>query len=265
MFDSAPADAVCIGMGVGVAGVVGADDGSVRFAPNLGWEDVPLGRLLGERLEHRVPVTVGNDGDAGALAEHSRGAARGHSHVIYVSGEVGVGGGVIIDGRPLRGFGGYAGEIGHMTVNARGRLCHCGRRGCWETEIGQLAVLAATGAPADAALSDVLAAYAAGDRKTVAALRRVGRWVGVGIVNLVNVFNPEVVVFGGQTRGVFAATEPVVLEVLALALAAPRAQVTLKVAALGPDSTLIGAAELAFDAFLTDPLRGVPVRSAANA
>ena len=264
MLASAPPDAVCIGLGAGVAGVVSADDGTVRFAPNLGWVDVPLGQMLAERLEGRFPVTVGNDGDAGALAEHSRGAAAGFSDVIYISGEVGVGGGVIIGGRPFRGAGGFAGEIGHMTVNSRGRRCRCGRRGCWETEIGQMAVLEATGAAPDAALADVLAAYEAGDRRTVSGLRQVGRSVGTGAVNLVNLFNPQIIVFGGQTRGVFTATEPIVREVLTTALAAPREQVTLRVAALGPDSTLIGAAELAFDAFLTDPLRASSVRSDAS-
>jgi predicted NBD/HSP70 family sugar kinase len=248
-----PAGAVCVGVGVGVCGVVGAQDGSVRFSPNLGWTDVPLGRMLAERLGG-LPVVVGNDGDLGAMAEHARGAAAGMSDVIYISGEVGVGGGIIVGGRPLRGAGGYGGEIGHMSVNPRGRTCRCGRRGCWETEIGEEAVLLATGAGSDAAWAEVLAARADADRRAAAGLRRVGRWLGVGVANLVNIFNPEVIVFGGDIRSVFSATEPIVREALTTALEAPREQVRLELAALGADSVVIGAAELAFAPLLDNPL-----------
>ena len=254
MLASAPVLSTCVGVGIGVSGVVGGHDGVVRFAPNLGWEDVPLGRMLSEHLGGRFPVTVGNDGDLGALAEHVRGAAAGLSDVIYISGEVGVGGGIITGGRPLVGAGGYGGEIGHMCVNPRGRLCRCGRRGCWETEVGEEAVLLATGAPADAELADVLAAHAAGDRRTIAGMRRVGQWMGLGVVNLVNMFNPEMIIFGGSTRVVFALTEEQTREALATALVAPREQVRLEVAALGSDSTVVGAAELAFAPLLDNPL-----------
>jgi predicted NBD/HSP70 family sugar kinase len=262
MLTESPAGALCAGIGLGVAGVVGGEDGSVRFAPNLGWHDVPLGRMLTERLGGHLPVAVGNDGDLGAVAEHLRGAAAGLADVIYISGEVGVGGGIIVGGRPLIGVGGYGGEIGHMSVNPNGRLCRCGRRGCWETEIGEEGVLLATGAPADAELDDVFAAYEAGDRATVEGLREVGHWLGVGVANLVNIFNPQMIVFGGATRGVFTVTEPLVRAAVGTALAAPREQVCLSLAALGADSTVIGAAELAFSPLLDNPLGAAPAAPA---
>lgn len=255
MLASAPTNSTCVGVGVGIAGVVGVDDNVVRFAPNLRWVDVPLGSMLGERLNGRLPVVVGNDGDVGALAEHVRGAAEGMSDVIYISGEIGVGGGIIIGGQPLLGVGGYAGEIGHMSVNpVHGRLCRCGRRGCWETEIGEEAVLLATGAPAGADLVDVLAAHATGDQRVIDGMQHVGQWLGVGVANLVNMFNPEMIVFGGATRGIFAATEASTREALRSALTAPRDQVRLETAALGDDSTVIGAGELAFAPLLENPM-----------
>jgi predicted NBD/HSP70 family sugar kinase len=263
MLAGAPAMATCVGVGVAVCGVVGGQDGIVRFAPNLAWEDVPLGSMLAERLGGSLPVTVGNDGDLGALAEHVRGAAAGMSDVVYISGEVGIGGGIITGGLPLAGAGGYGGEIGHMCVNPRGRLCRCGRRGCWETEVGEEAVLLATGAPAGAEMADVLAALAAGDRRTVAGMRKVGEWMGIGVVNLVNIFNPEMVIFGGSMRTVFTLTEEPTRGALDFALAAPREQVRLEVATLGSDSTLVGAAELAFAPLLDNPLTSMtatPVR-----
>ena len=249
-----PRGAVCVGIGVGVCGIVSAADGVVRFAPNLGWVDVPLRERLARRLRTSLPIELGNDGDLGAMAEHLRGAAVGLSDVIYISGEVGVGGGVILGGRPMRGVGGYGGEIGHMSIDPRGRTCRCGRRGCWETEIGDEAVLAATGAPAGASLEEVLAAYAAGERWTLAGMRRVGRALGLGVVNLVNVFNPQLVLFGGVSRLLFAATEPMVRDALRQALAAPGEQVRLGLPGLGDDSIALGAAELAFAALLADPL-----------
>jgi len=254
LLDGAPEAGVCLGIGVGVCGVVSSDDGLVRFAPNLGWVDVPLRDLLAERLGTDLSIDLGNDGDLGAMAETMRGVARGVRDLVYVSGEVGVGGGILLDGRPLRGTGGYAGEIGHMCVDPRGRLCRCGRRGCWETEISDQAVLLATAAPSGATLDDVLRAYAAGERWAQAGMRRVGRFLGLGVANLVNLLNPELIVFGGAVRHIFTATEPIVREALQTSLAAPSAQVRLAVAGLGDDSVAVGAAELGFARLLADPL-----------
>jgi predicted NBD/HSP70 family sugar kinase len=264
MLAGAPKNSTCVGVGVGIAGVVGVDDSMVRFAPNLQWVDVPLGALLSDRLDGRLPVMVGNDGDVGALAEHVRGAAAGLSDVIYISGEVGVGGGIIVGGRPLLGASGYGGEIGHMSVNPfAGRLCRCGRRGCWETEIGEEAVLLATGSAKGTDLADVLTAYAAGDKQVVAGMRHVGEWLGVGVANLVNLFNPEMVVFGGATRGLFAAAPDETRAALSSALTAPSEQVRLETAALGADSTVIGAGELAFAPLLENPTTA-PAAAAAR-
>ncbi|HEY0237025.1 MAG TPA: ROK family protein, partial [Friedmanniella sp.] len=147
-----------LGLGVAVPGVIRHDDGAVRFAPNLGWRDVAFGRMLAARLGGTA-VQVVNDGDAGALAEHLRGAARGYGDVVFIEGEVGVGSGVIIGGRPLVGAGGYAGELGHMTVaGTGGRRCRCGSIGCWETEIGSQAVASALGLAADAARTTLVSA-----------------------------------------------------------------------------------------------------------
>lgn len=251
---SAPPSALCTGIGVGVCGVVSDDDGRVRFAPNLGWVDVPLRDLLAKRLGTSLPIELGNDGDLGVMAESLRGVARGLSDIVYVSGEVGIGGGIMLGGRPMRGTGGYAGEIGHMSVDPRGKVCRCGRRGCWETEISDQAVLSATGAPPGATLFDVLGAYTAGERWPQRGMRRVGRFLGEGVANLVNVFNPELIVFGGSVRHIYAATEPLVREALTSALAAPAQQVRLAVAGLGDDSVAVGAAELSFARLLDEPL-----------
>jgi predicted NBD/HSP70 family sugar kinase len=264
----APAGSRCVGIGVGVCGVVSDDDGVVRFAPNLGWVDVPLRVTLATRLETELPIVLGNDGDLGARAEHLRGVARGLTDLVYIAGEVGVGGGIIAGGRPMRGVGGYGGEIGHMVIDPRGAVCRCGRRGCWETMISAEAVVAQTGAPPGSSLADVLAAYSAGERWPRAGLRRVGRALGIGVANLVNVFNPELIVFGGDIRHVFAVTEPFVRECIVGVLPASSEQVRLVAAGLGDDSVAVGAAELGFAALLQDPLgtlAGLPLSAPGSA
>ena len=251
---SAPANAVMVGVGVGVPGLVRQPDGLVRFAPNLGWVDVPLGEHLAEALGLSVPVVVGNDSDLGAISERLRGSAVGAANVVYLSGQVGVGGGIVVDGNLMMGAQGYAGEIGHMRVNPKGRACRCGAIGCWETEIGEPAVRAATGSPDTMPVAEIVARAAGGDKACAKGLRSVGDWLGVGVANLVNILNPDVVVFGGTLREIFPVVRPTVEAALATALRAPGEHVVLALPALGDDSTLLGAAETAFAPLLEDPL-----------
>jgi predicted NBD/HSP70 family sugar kinase len=179
--DRVPAGAWPVGVGVGVPGLVRRADGYIEHAPNLTWRNVDFGRLLGERLGLGVPLHIGNDGDVGALAEHTRGAGRGVDNMIYMAGDVGVGGGLIVDGRMVRGAGGYAGEIGHVMVNPAGRPCRCGSVGCLETEVGEDALLVAAGLEPGGgrpALSAVLAGARGGDPAASAAVRHVAGWLG---------------------------------------------------------------------------------------
>jgi predicted NBD/HSP70 family sugar kinase len=245
----------CVGIGVGVPGLVHDDEDAVREAPNLGWVDVPLGAMLRARLDTDIPIRVSNDADLGALAEYTRGAARGYAHAIYLAGQVGVGGGVIIDGRLLTGSSGYGGEVGHMQVNPRGRECRCGGRGCWETEVGEDALLAAAGrAGQGLGADDVVRLAEAGDRQAQLALRQVARWLAVGVVNLVNSFSPEVVVFGGALRDVLPAATGPISRAVAGCLVGRHQPVRLAAPQLGGDSTLIGASEMAFEPLLADPI-----------
>ncbi len=248
----APAGAALLGVGVGVPGVVREGDGVVRFAPNIGWRDVPLARLLRQRMAGEVPVDVANDADLGVLAEHTRGAAVGYDNVVFVIGDVGLGGGVIAGGRPLHGVGGYAGELGHLRVNPRGRPCRCGSVGCWETEVCAPAVARALRMP-DADLPRLTAALAEVRRPT-RSLEVVGRYLGAGLGNVVNLLNPEMIVLGGLLRSLLPAVREVALAELAdSSLQAPREQVQVVVPRLGGDAVLVGAAERAFEAVLTDP------------
>lgn len=253
-----------VGTCVGVPGVVRVSDGLVRFAPNLGWSDVPLGDLLRSSVgSGRGDVSVRNDADLGVLAEHMRGSARDSSTVLYLAGDIGVGGGVIVDGRPLVGAGGYGGEVGHMRVNPNGHVCRCGARGCWETEIGSAALLRAAGADPAADVAELSARAAEGQGDAIEAFGRIADWLGVGLVNLVNMLNPQSIVLGGHLGTTYAIASHRVLRQIEGALPATRELVRVCSSRLGGDATLIGAAEVAFTALLEDPV-GLLRRSAAS-
>jgi predicted NBD/HSP70 family sugar kinase len=229
-------------------------NGLVRFAPNMGWVDVPVASLLRELLATSLPIMIGNDADLGAISEHVRGVAMGASNVVFLSGEVGVGGGIILGGRPMMGAGGYGGEVGHMVVNPAGRSCRCGRRGCWETEVGEGAVLIALGGGRRDDVDVLLAPLINRGTDDAPELRRVARWLGLGLANLVNIFNPDVVVFGGLLSKILPLVEAHLREHFDGALVAPREQVRLALPGLGRDSALLGAAESVFAPLLADPL-----------
>jgi predicted NBD/HSP70 family sugar kinase len=250
-------DLRCLGMGVSVPGAVRDRDGLVHFAPNLGWVDEPFTEMVGTRLGPAFPVVTGNDANLGALAEHVRGAAVGRSEVAYLSGSVGIGGGFLVNAQPMSGASGYAGEIGHILVDSNGPACRCGNIGCWEMKIGENQILTQSGrlpGGGPAAVAEVIAAAVAGEERAAAVLESVAEWIGVGLRGLINIFNPQVVVLGGSLAQVWEVEEEQIKAVLdRTRLVSPHAEVAIRAAALGQDSSLLGAAELAFAPLLADP------------
>ena len=246
-----------VGIGVAVAGVVRRRDGLVRLAPNLGWTDEPLGQRLAAALRTNVPIAIANEADLGGLAEHRRGAAIGEANVVYVAGEVGVGGHVTVGGEPLDGAAGYAGEVGHMIVNPSGSACACGSFGCWETEIGERAMLVRAGRSptgGSAAVDELIAAAIAGEPAALASVAHVCTWLGVGLASLINIFDPTLVVLGGVLGRIHPLVEPELDAALERrALSAARELVRVVPGELGVDAPIIGAAELAFEPMLADP------------
>ncbi|ROO84218.1 putative NBD/HSP70 family sugar kinase [Actinocorallia herbida] len=254
------AGALCVGVGVAFSGIVRQEDGVVRHGPNIGWVDVPLGTELTRRMALGLRVSVGNDANLAALAERARGAGAGLDDIIYLHGDVGIGGGVIVGGRLLGGEGGYGGEIGHMVVNPGGRPCGCGSRGCLESEAGELALIALAGRSGEGAsgrraVEQIVDAADRGDATARSALHQVGDWLGYGVANLINIFNPSMVIFGGVMREIYMGSAAQVRSRLAIdGLTAARESVRLRTSSLGEEATLMGAAELAFSDVLTDPL-----------
>jgi predicted NBD/HSP70 family sugar kinase len=255
--DRLPSDQTIVGVGVAVVGVVRRNDGMVSLAPNLGWRDEPLGERLAAALGIDAPITVANEADLAALAEHRRGAGRGVDDIVIVWGSVGVGGGLVVDGEPLTGAAGYSGEIGHIPVNPDGLPCRCGSIGCLETEVGSTALLRRAGRSPEGghdAVDAVLAEAEAGEPIALAAFAETGRWLGIGLAGVINVLNPELVLLGGRLTASYPYVRATLeAELDRRVLRAARGIVRVVPASLGVDAPLRGAAELAFEPLLSDP------------
>ncbi|MEO7059445.1 MAG: ROK family transcriptional regulator [Lapillicoccus sp.] len=247
-----------VGLGVALPGIVRADDGFVRIAPHLGWRDEPFAQRLADRTGLRV--SVGNDADLGAISERLAGTARRHRDIAYLNGGAsGIGSGIIVNGEPLRGVSGYAGELGHTRVQSPGRDCHCGSTGCLETVVSQALLLEAAGPPQNhrgtTPLDQLAAALAAPSPRLAAEVENQLRHLATALRSVIVTVNPGMIVLGGFLGSlrdhtgtrlmdlVAAETVPVLME-----------DVVITTARLGPSSLVRGAAELAFRPLLRDPI-----------
>jgi predicted NBD/HSP70 family sugar kinase len=263
-----------VGMTLAVPALVDVDAGVVAFAPNLHWREVPVVRGTVDRLTARLgrpafPIQVDNDANLAALGEYAMGSVAGTPDLVYLTGETGVGGGVMVGGRLLRGAEGFSGEIGHIPLDPDGHDCGCGRRGCWETMVG-LAGLLRMAATADDPVRDpsldleqrldmIHRRAALGDRRTLDALAQVGAALGLGASILVNVFNPRALVLGGY----FASLGPYLLDQVTAELrrrviAPGVGGCRVELSRLGFTAASRGGAHVAFEAVLDDPTLVMP-------
>ncbi|MBI4279189.1 MAG: ROK family protein [Armatimonadetes bacterium] len=249
-------------LGIGVAGQVDAATGTVRFAPNLGWRDVPLRAELEQALALRVVVT--NDVRAATWGEWQHGAGRGVDDLVCVFVGTGVGGGIVSGGRMLEGCSGSAGEVGHMTIVAGGRRCRCPNRGCLEAYAGGWAIaeraqeavradlraggtlVALAGDVQNITAASVAQAYRQGDPLSCHLVAETGRYLAAGMVGIVNAFNPCLLILGGGVIEGLPELIPLVeREIRARALGAAVEPLRVVKAALGGDAGVVGAAVLA--------------------
>jgi predicted NBD/HSP70 family sugar kinase len=248
------ADARLLGAKVAVPGLVATDDTTVSWTPNLDVAGLDLAGQVSATLAGVLgtpcPVTVGNDANCAAYAESRHGAAVGVPHAVYVTGTVGIGAGIVSEGRLQRGADGFAGEVGHLPLGDPAARCGCGRAGCWEASIGLHAMLDRVDMPElGTPLSSAAAVAArAEDPEVAAALGRLGRDVGLGVAALTQLLNPEVVVLGGY----FMPLGEHVLEPARRALDERLPSPTLRrpelrLSTLGIEAAAMGAAELALD------------------
>ncbi|WP_062213214.1 ROK family transcriptional regulator [Streptomyces sp. NBRC 109706] len=258
-----PAD-LLLGVGVGVPGIVEHDRtvGAVVHSPTVGWDAVPLESLLREAVDlpATVPFRVANGARTFGQAEMWYGAGRGSQDAVIVLWGSGVGACIVTGGEPYGGTGSAAGEFGHVTLRLAGRRCRCGASGCLEAYVGAHALLerwAEAGGEVDetdheAALGALLAAAEAGDERAAGLLAEAAEYLGAGISDLINLFNPERIVVGGWA-GLLLGPRllPEVRRAAdAYALPHPAGRSTIELGRLGPDAVTVGAATLPLADFL---------------
>jgi predicted NBD/HSP70 family sugar kinase len=254
-------DSEVLGVGIGVPGIVeqgdnapGEGDGVVVHGQTIGWEAVPFGRLL--RAGTALPLYIDNGAKTLGQAEMWFGAGRGSGNVVIALIGSGVGACVVADGTPYRGASSSAGEWGHTTLRVGGRTCRCGSRGCLEAYVGAEALLgrwpsAPTGVSEETGLAALIAA-ADHDPEAAALLAEAAEYLGAGIADLINLFNPQRIVIGGWA-GLLLGPRllPTVREVAAAyALRQPGEQTSIELGRLGPDAVTVGAATLPLARFL---------------
>jgi glucokinase-like ROK family protein len=262
-----------LGIGVGLPGLVDLNTGQLKLAPNLKWREAPIRQIIADRFT--LPVYVENEANAAALGEYYFGVARGIENTIYLSAGIGLGAGILIGGKLFRGSRGYASEVGHMTIQPNGELCGCGKRGCWETLVGPRAVVRRVQNSLQAGVQTmmpmmtggdvrlinfeiVVQAAAAGDPAALSALDQVGRYLGLGMANLVNIFNPELMVLGGALNLASPFLLPVIQQTICEdALAPSRENMRVVPSALGTDACVMGAIALVLDDILREQERRV--------
>ena len=251
------------GVGVAVPGLVEAGADGVRVAPNLGWQEVsvlPELRHLAA-LGTDLPLRLDNEANLAALAELWRGghrdrAGRPLDTFVHVSGDVGVGAGLVVHGELLRGRHGFAGELGHVPVPGSDAPCACGARGCLEQVAGQEAIARAAGLPPGTSVDVVLARALAGERSALDAVAAAGTALGVVLAGVLNLLDVDVVVLGGGYARLAPWLAPAVTrELRARVLAVGAREVTVLPGLLGADAAVLGAAGSVVRAVLAAPAR----------
>lgn len=245
-------------------GPIDYDGASVRFASNLGWADVPLGEELARRLGPEHPVlALENDAKLSALAEAPRLAQRGITDLVYLTGDMGVGAGIIADGRLIRGWSGFSGEVGHIGLDPAGERCRCGRRGCWETMVGFDTVLAVLdeGDPARSGrlpmlerLERIRALLEARHPALQDRFARLSEDLVRGAGVLADVLNPQAIVLGGYFGYFSDLLVGPVQAALDERLLAADGRVEVSSSTLGLEAAAAGGAAVALERVLEDPL-----------
>lgn len=248
-----------VGIGIGVPGLTDFEEGVLVFAPHLsGWKDVPFRENLERRLE--IPVLVDNEARVQALAERYFGLGRNSNSLLCIETGVGIAAAFMTDGSIYRGDTNTAGEVGHMTIDPKGPRCRCGGRGCWETlaGTGRLVSLARDSSskeiaepyydPSYSEVEEIFRAAQLGSQKASFAISDVAYWFGLGIANLINIWNPNLIVIHGDLlAGDKQLLDTVIQEVQRKALSWPGATALIEFSELGENVGVLGAASLIVD------------------
>ncbi|MCR8659557.1 ROK family transcriptional regulator [Paenibacillus endoradicis] len=236
-----------VGIGVGVPGIVD-QNGTILFAPNMKWREVPLKQMLEERFD--FPIIIDNEANAGAQGEQKYGAGKGIRNQIYLSVGYGIGSGIILDKELYKGTSGFSGELGHLSIDFNGKECTCGNLGCWELYASEKALLEDAAAYGFENLDDLIHAAENGDERVLQLFEKIGFYLGVGIANIINTLNPDSVMIGNRmSRAAEWIMPSIEKTVQKRALSFQTEQLQFLFAELQEQSAVRGAAYYAIDRF----------------
>ncbi|OXM86204.1 ROK family transcriptional regulator [Paenibacillus rigui] len=231
-----------VGIGIGIPGI-SDEQGNVLFAPNLGWEHVPLQAMLEKEFD--IPVIIDNEANTGAVGEKQFGVGKSASHLVYISIGMGIGTGIIINNELYRGTTGFSGELGHMSIQFDGPKCPCGNRGCWELYASEHALLDRARTElgiAQVTVEDLLKLAEEGHPAAIGLFERLADYLSVGIVSIINGLNPDLILIGGRLAEAQKwLREPILKALEQRSLPYPREQLNVQFSELGIRATVLGA------------------------
>jgi predicted NBD/HSP70 family sugar kinase len=251
------------GIGIAVPGLVEAGTGMLRTAPNLGWREVDVVTAVRDRIDPPAPpVLLGNEADFAAAAELGGGSSDGPRDFVLVSGEIGIGAGLVVDGRPFRGVRGFSGEIGHLTVDPAGPECACGSRGCLERLAGLDPIMRAAEVrqagspdhPPAELLAELIRRLTEMDPVALAAVHAAGRWLGIALASVVNVVDVPCVVLGGSYAELAPwLRDPMADQLDRRVVSAAWSPVRIISSTLGATAAVLGAGAAPIQTIIADP------------
>ncbi|MGC8972134.1 MAG: ROK family transcriptional regulator [bacterium] len=238
-----------LGIGIGIPGLVDTVSGELKFSPNLGWRNLKLAKPIRDALG--LPVVVENNVKTMALAEKWFGKGKKSNNFVLVYVSLGIGAGVIIDGKIYRGANNGAGEIGHTVVSEDGEICNCGKRGCLETFASARAIVKkfkGVSGDEDSDINEIKTAIEKGENRAIEIVENAGYYLGIGISNLVNMFDPEMIILSGRVIRLGKALLDPMKKALEDRLFSTN-KIRIEISELGKEIGLYGASALALQKF----------------
>lgn len=232
-----------IGIAIGVPAIVSMK-GEIIHAPNLNWRHIDLTIELNE---FHVPIWVDNEANFGALGQQSADRVEPAHSSLYISAGIGIGAGFVLNGQLYKGTHGFAGEVGHMTIDGNGPLCRCGNFGCWEMFASEQALLSYTGF--EYTLEELITSAKNGDEKTLAALKDVATYLGIGIVSLIHIFSPDQIIIGNRLALASDFLIEEVHDTISSRLVTDQQHTPIIFSTVQTNATAIGATSFAIDQF----------------
>ncbi|QGQ48227.1 ROK family protein [Metabacillus sediminilitoris] len=243
-----------VGIGIGVPGMIDRDE-NILFAPNLKWRQIDLKQIIENKFN--IPTKVENEANTGCYGEQLYGAGKNIANLIYLSIGIGIGGGIIINNTLYTGTSGISGEMGHLTIESNGKKCPCGNSGCWELYASESALLEesklAGSIDGDISIDTILNEARKGNRKVLQLLNNIGEHIGIGLTNIINTFNPEMIIIGNRMALLENWITNPINRILTERLSTyHRSNTNIRFSSLGTYSSALGASSFSIAKFLSD-------------